>query len=249
MLAGVLGITSLAIAAGLKPADTGRLERARNIRQTEIAKASERYKTALTDANQKLSVVYNSVIAQYEKAGDADTAATLKKELEDLLAAPIETPKASANYNQQLIQMIGPSLVLADGKQVRTADLGDVEHVLLYFSASWCGPCKKFTPSLVEFFEQNAESRKVMVILVGRDNSEAEMLKYMSEHGMKWPAIPFKQIERSGVLAKYGGRGIPNLVLLNTDGTVRSGSYVGENYVGPNKVLADLKTILAADEK
>ncbi len=241
-------MTSLALAAGLKPADSGRLERARNIRQTEVGKASERYRASLNDANQKLSSVYNSVIAQYEKSGDAETAGQLKKELEDLLAAPIETPKASANHNRELIQMIGPSLVLADGKQVRTTDLGDVEHVLLYFSASWCGPCKKFTPSLVEFFDQNVDSRKVMVVLVGRDRSEAEMMQYMTDHGMKWPAIPFKQLQKSGVLDKYGGRGIPNLVLLNTDGTVRSGSYVGENYVGPTKVLEDLKKILAADK-
>ncbi len=47
------------------------------------------------------------------------------------------------------------------------------------------------------------------------------------------------------VLAKNAGSGIPSLVLVNSTGKVISSSYAGSQYVGPEKVLADLDAIFA----
>ncbi len=251
-VAALVGSLSVLSYAEIKETDKARLERAKTLRTTEVDRAAERYQKAIADADQKTKVAYGSVIQQYTKAGDQATADLLQQELDTLLAASAEGAPGAGNkavlakgHNKGLIAMIGPSLVNGDGTKINTADLASVEHVLLYYSASWCGPCRAFTPTLVEFFNEHAESKRVMVVLVGRDRTEAEQTAYLKDHNMPWPAVPFKRLENSGLLQKYGGRGIPNLVLLNGDGTVASGSYVDNEYVGPNKVLADLRAKLA----
>jgi nucleoredoxin len=257
-LIGLAGISMLGIAsAETKPADRKRLDRLKTTWQEDQARARMAYNQKVNDANHRLSLGFNSVIGDYKDAGDNAAAEVIQKELDELLAtaqvdavAPTDDPTGSSatSGNLDLIRMIGPKVVNAEGEKLDSRQLAGVKHVMLYFSAEWCGPCKKFTPKLVEYFNSVADSKQVMVVLVSRDNSPAEMTNYMKSFSMPWVAIPYDRVEASGVMKKYAGRGIPNLVLLNLDGTVKSGSYEGEKYVGPNKVLEDLKSLMASPE-
>ena len=48
-------------------------------------------------------------------------------------------------------EIVLPQVLLnASGEQV-AKDVLEKKYVGLYFSASWCGPCRKFTPKLIEF--------------------------------------------------------------------------------------------------
>ena len=62
---------------------------------------------------------------------------------------------------------------------------------------------------------------------------------------MPWPAIDYDQLSGLGGLQQIGGSGIPSLVLLDATGHVLSSSFEGDNYLGPQKVLADLQKIFA----
>ncbi len=128
-------------------------------------------------------------------------------------------------------------------------DVPDVDYYALYFSAHWCGPCRHFTPSLVGTYnELQAKYRnKFEVIFVSRDRSSRDMEKYMEETVMPWSAQKFTAIKKSS-LNKYQGPGIPCLVLVDRDGKVISDSYVDGRYVGPHKVVTDLRRILERSE-
>jgi nucleoredoxin len=118
--------------------------------------------------------------------------------------------------------------------------LQDAKFVAVYFSASWCPPCRAFTPELVQFYNQQKQVRAPFeVILVSSDKDAAAMGRYMKDHAMTWPAIAFDK-RRTSPLAKYAGNGIPCLVLLDQNGKVLSHSYEGSRYVGPRKVLNDI---------
>lgn len=117
---------------------------------------------------------------------------------------------------------------------------------LLYFSAHWCGPCRKFTPQLVDYYNHVAPQHpELELIFVSRDKSPFAMETYMRDTKMPWPAIDYQKVAAKESITKYAGEGIPDLVLVDGTGRVVSTSYEGKKYVGPGKVLVDLQTIFA----
>jgi nucleoredoxin len=116
----------------------------------------------------------------------------------------------------------------------------------LYFSAHWCGPCRKFTPQLVAYYNQIGHDHpEFEIIFVSADKSAEGMATYMRESGMPWPAIEYGKLANVPGLQKYAGRGIPDLVIVDASGKVLADSFVGGKYVGPGRVLDDLNAIFA----
>jgi nucleoredoxin len=116
----------------------------------------------------------------------------------------------------------------------------------LYFSAHWCGPCRKFTPQLIAYYNQIAHDHpEFEIIFVSADKSADGMATYMRESGMPWPAVEYGKLANVAALQKYAGRGIPDLVIVDASGKVLADSYVSGKYVGPAKVLDDLSTIFS----
>jgi nucleoredoxin len=124
------------------------------------------------------------------------------------------------------------------------SDLADKKVYGLYFSAFWCGPCRKFTPKLVEYYNKIVgEHPEFEIIFVSSDKSANAMATYMREAGMPWPAIEFSKLPNVPTLKKYAGDGIPDLVIVDATGKVLADSFVRGKYVGPERVLDDLTAI------
>lgn len=120
--------------------------------------------------------------------------------------------------------------------------------VLLYFSAHWCAPCRKFTPQFVEFYNRVAPLHpEFEVVFFSFDRSRADWENYLREARMPWLAIDYDELAKLAVLKQAAGDSIPALVLLDGNGRILSNSYAGGKYVGPQKVLADLEKRFAAD--
>ena len=118
--------------------------------------------------------------------------------------------------------------------------------IALYFSAHWCPPCRKFTPQLVDYYNRVAPQHpEFEIIFVSNDRSQFGFETYLKEAQMPWPAVDFQKVANKAAINKYAGNGIPDLVLLDASGKVVSDSYAGKEYLGPQKVLADLDQIFA----
>ena len=116
-----------------------------------------------------------------------------------------------------LEELLGTELVDATGDKVETSSL-EGKVIGLYFSASWCGPCRAFTPQLVEFRDRNDD--KFEVVFVSSDRSGEDQQAYMKDYDMEWPAIPFDSPLRQELGAKYGIRGIPSLIIIDDQGNL-----------------------------
>ena len=138
------------------------------------------------------------------------------------------------------------ALVGPDGKATAPANLESAEYYVLYFGASWCGPCRKFSPRLVEFMKANAQNPKVFAVLMSNDEDDADMLAYMKEEKMPWPALPLAKLQTTPTLLGYTIGSIPNLVVVDRHGLVLASSVRSGSYVGPDSALEDLKKALAA---
>ena len=139
-------------------------------------------------------------------------------------------------------------VVCRDGTISRAADPGleNKKLIALYFSAHWCAPCRKFTPQLVDYYNQvEPQHPEFEIIFVSCDRSRFNWETYMRDSKMPWPAIDYDQLSGLGNLRQIGGSGIPSLVLLDATGHILSSSFEGDNYLGPQKVLADLQKIFA----
>jgi nucleoredoxin len=161
---------------------------------------------------------------------------------------PSSTPVSATN---KIADRLDGKLVACNGRSLErfeASSLKGKKYLAIYFSASWCGPCKGFTPELVSWYNKHRSSLdKFDVIFVSRDHTKEDMLDYMKQDDMPWPALNFtKANQHSSLLEKYAGRGIPCLVVVDGEGEVLSHSYHGEQYVGPSKVLQDLEGLLAS---
>lgn len=140
----------------------------------------------------------------------------------------------------------GPLMAMQAGslRPVSPGRLAGGKFFAIYFSASWCGPCRAFTPGLVDAYTKiRALYPEFEVILVNRDRSPAEMFAYIRDDRMPWPALAWNSI-RGSALNRYAGDGIPCLVLVDENGKVLSDSYRRGRYVGPDAVLEDTWKIL-----
>ena len=116
--------------------------------------------------------------------------------------------------------LLGPQLRRKAGGSVRTSDaLADARFVLVYCSASWCGPCRQFTPQLAEFFKTAAARLRAAVVLVSCDRDESAFLSYFSK--MPWD-LALEPEDRFGaaLMHAHGVRGIPALLVFSAAGAL-----------------------------
>jgi nucleoredoxin len=204
-----------------------------NARATAFAAEQATHQAAAAERDRKFNTLYQNGVAKARAA------------------APITSAAAGLTPNA-ILPLLKNDLVAWRNGVVSPFDDTALEKktlIALYFSAHWCGPCQKFTPQLVEFYNRvAAQHPEFELIFVSSDRSAPEMQNYMREANMPWPAIDYQKLAGKAALRQYGGAAIPCLVLVNATGKVLSDSYAGKDYRGPARVMADIDSILTGNK-
>lgn len=132
--------------------------------------------------------------------------------------------------------MLGDSLLTADGEKPTTEVLGGAKAVGLYFSAHWCPPCRGFTPKLAEMYKNAFKAKGMEIVFVSSDRDEGSFKEYYGEQ--PWAALPFgKRDIKEALSKKFKVGGIPSLVILDAEGktiTKEGRAAVSEDPEGAN---------------
>ena len=155
---------------------------------------------------------YSSVEALNAKVAEvkyASTMASIKSEI----AALEKVAETSAG--KMFVDFDGKNL---DGTVAHLSDyVGKGKYVLVDFWASWCGPCRREIPNLVEL--QNTYGGENFVVLgVNVWDKEAEFKKALESEGINYPQLYAS--DDAEATQFYGIKGIPQIILFAPDGTI-----------------------------
>ena len=130
-------------------------------------------------------------------------------------------------------EVLDGNLVKLDGKSLKRYELDQkpTEYYVFYYTASWCGPCQQFTPSLVDFYNKHKDGNsKFELVLITSDRDKDAMEGYAKSKKMPWPQL--KQ-SKAGVFKKtfnHGVTGIPSVIVCDLEGKIvsRNGRNLAE---------------------
>lgn len=115
---------------------------------------------------------------------------------------------------------LAPDFTLEDanGKPFALSSLRG-QYVLVDFWASWCTPCRRENPNIVEAY-QKFKDKNFTVFGVSLDSDRGAWKAAIMKDNLTWNHVSDLQKWESAVVPMYGIEGIPYNVLLDPEGKI-----------------------------
>ena len=115
-----------------------------------------------------------------------------------------------------------------DGKPVKLSDyVGKGKVVLIDFWASWCGPCRREMPNLVEAYAQY-KNKGFEIVGVSLDQSGEAWKDAIQKLNITWPQMSDLKYWNCEGAQLYAVSSIPHTVLIDGEGTIIARGLHGE---------------------
>jgi thiol-disulfide isomerase/thioredoxin len=105
--------------------------------------------------------------------------------------------------------------------------VGKGKVVLIDFWASWCPPCRKEIPHLVELYAQY-KGKDFEIVGISLDRTLEAWEKGIKDLAITWPQLSDLAYWKNAGAALYGVNSIPHTVLVGKDGTIIGKDLHGE---------------------
>jgi nucleoredoxin len=114
-----------------------------------------------------------------------------------------------------LTELLGESFVDNKGTKHSRSELAG-KYIGLYFSAHWCGPCRAFTPRLIQTYTALKQQGKPFeLVFLSSDRSEDEFKEYFAT--MPWLSTGLGDARKQQLSNHFEVQGIPTLVILDPE--------------------------------
>ncbi len=124
------------------------------------------------------------------------------------------------NLKKLPVGSIAPEIKLKtpNGKQVSLSSFKG-KIVLIDFWASWCGPCRKENPHVVEMYRK-FKNKNFEILGVSLDDNADAWKEAIKKDGLTWQQVSELKKWDSEVVKSYQVDAIPFTVLINTNGKI-----------------------------
>ena len=125
-------------------------------------------------------------------------------------------------------QFVDFEMQTPEGKAVKLSDyVGKGKVVLVDFWASWCGPCRREMPNLVETYAKY-KGKNFEIVGVSLDQDGAAWKEAIKKMNMTWPQMSDLKFWQSEGAQLYAVNSIPHTVLIDGSGKIIARGLHGE---------------------
>lgn len=158
------------------------------------------------------------------KAVDLDDAGAAKLKEAATKLSEAAKPEATASVFDEVLE--GNLVKLDEKKLAKCTDATKPKkYYIFYYTASWCGPCQAYTPTLVKFYNDvKPNNENFELVLITADRDEKSMEKYAADKKMPWPLLQLGDVGKFEKKFNHGVKGIPSVITCDLEGKIVSRS-------------------------
>ena len=139
-------------------------------------------------------------------------------------AAADEAAAAEKAKTGAVAKALSGNTVKLDGKKFKKCDVFAAkapEYYLVYWGASWCGPCRATAPKLAEAYDETiSKAKNIEVIHLSCDQDENGMASFVEDMKFNFPAVARAKWEKEKLFSQMAPKAIPHYKLLDAAGNV-----------------------------
>ncbi|TXC78484.1 TlpA family protein disulfide reductase [Luteibaculum oceani] len=177
--------------------------------------------------------IYKSTLqALKPRMGGSDYIKNLEAQItrnEGQATAYLQQKKAEEEREKLLAEgNVAPEISLPnpDGKVINLSDLRG-KYVLIDFWASWCKPCRRENPNVVNAYKKY-KSKGFEILSVSLDKNKSAWVNAIKSDNMTWKHVSDLKFWNSEAAQKYGVNSIPFTLLIDPEGKIVAKNLRGE---------------------
>ena len=167
-----------------------------------------------------LYVLYREFVSRLSSTQIKQNLSLLDENLQKLSYADILRQVIESRQVTDIGQQ-APDFSIQDinGHTIKLSSFFGKGYLLLDFWASWCGPCRKENPNVVEAYGKYHD-KGFDILAISLDKTKEAWLRGIEEDGLKYHHASELKYWNSDVARLYGIRSIPSNLLIDSQGKI-----------------------------